>query len=268
MKKGWADVNQTSLYYEVSGTGPPLVLISGGGVLDRRAWDDQFETFAEFHCVLRYDIRGIGESGRPVEPFSHSQDLHDLLALLDVEKAHILGLSFGGAIAVDFALEHPEMVDALILAASGTSSDAKAEPNLQAIGALSSIAKSEGMSRVIELILNTPTFISNQSSDAREKLARIYLDNHDVFESDFPLIRLWHPAEPPAGERLSQIRARTLILEGEKDSPDYKAIADKLSGVAGAGKVVIAGAAHAINLDKRDEFNRAVLDFLSRPQQP
>lgn len=103
MKHGMAKVNGTSLYYEVTGKGLPLVLISGGGTLDRRAWDDQFETFAKYYKVIRYDIRGIGKSARPLKDFSHSQDLYALLKFLKVRKAHIVGLSFSGAIALDFA---------------------------------------------------------------------------------------------------------------------------------------------------------------------
>lgn len=76
-------------------------------------------------------------------------------------------------------------------------------------------------------------------------------------------MRLWTPSHPPASERLSEIRARTLIIEGENDNPDYKAMADQLFGIAGAKKVVMAGAAHAINLDKPEEFSDVVLEFLN-----
>src|SRR5262249_9161414 len=133
MKNGMARVNGTSLYYELKGKGFPLVLISGGGTLDRRTWDDSFSNFPKDYKVIRYDIRGIGKSARPLEPFSHSQDLYALLNFLNINKAHIIGLLFGGAIAIDFTLEHPEMVDSLILAASGSSKDAKAEANLQSL---------------------------------------------------------------------------------------------------------------------------------------
>jgi 3-oxoadipate enol-lactonase len=264
MKKGTARVNGTELYYEVTGKGFPLVLISGGGTLDRRAWDDQFEAFAKYHQVIRYDIRGIGKSARPLEPFSHSRDLYALLKFLKVKKAHIVGLSFSGAIAIDFALDYPEMADHLILAATGTSSDAKSKANLDGILALSSMAKKEGIARMIQFILDLPFFISQENSAAREKIRKIYLDNRDMFDSEFPLITLWHPTEPPAGEKLSEIHAPALILLGENDHPAYKAITDNLvSGISGSRRVVIPGGAHLLHLDKPEEFNRAVLEFLS-----
>lgn len=265
MKKGMARVNGTSLYYEVMGKGFPLVLISGGGTLDRRAWDNQFETFAKYYQVIRYDIRGIGKSARPLETFSHSQDLYALLKFLKVKKAHLIGLSFSGAIAIDFALEHPDRVDHLVLAATGTSSDAKSKENVDSVLALSAMAKKEGLTRVIQFLLDLPFFISQQNSAAREKIRQIYLDNRDMFESEFPLVRLWQPTSPPASERLSEIRARSLIIEAENDHPAYKAITGKLvSGIAGARTVVIAGGAHLLHLDKPTEFNQIVLEFLSQ----
>lgn len=105
---GMAEVNGASLYYEVQGKGLPLVFISGGGVLDRRCWDDQFLVFSKHFKVIRYDVRGIGKSSRPAGPFSHSDDLQALLKFLGVKRAHLVALSVGGAIAIDFTLEYPD----------------------------------------------------------------------------------------------------------------------------------------------------------------
>jgi len=265
MKKGTAEVNGTSLYYEVAGRGFPLVLISGGGTLDRRAWDEQFDAFAKSYRVIRYDIRGIGKSARPRAPFSHSRDLYALLKFLKVEKAHVVGLSFSGAIAIDFALEHPLMVERLVLAATGTSSDAKSQANLDGVMALAAMAKKDGLERTIQFIAGLPFFISQENRAAREKLRRIYTDNRDLFDDEFPLVTLWRPVEPPAGERLDEIRAPALILVAENDHPAYRAITDKLAaGIVGARQVIIPGAAHLIHMDRPKEFNSAVLDFLGR----
>jgi 3-oxoadipate enol-lactonase len=264
MTKGLANVNGTRLAYEAIGKGFPLVLISGGGTLDKRGWDDQFTTFAKFFRVIRYDIRGIGESAQPDAPFSHSDDLYALLNLLRVQTANLVGLSFGGSIALDFAIEHPEMVDRLVLAAAGTSSDARADANLQALAGLGAVARKDGLSQAIRLILDTPTFISSDNSAARKLLQQNYTDNARVFESDFALVRLWRPIDPPARQRLSEVRARVLILQGENDSAASRSMSDQLLAIAGAKKMVIAGAAHAINLDKPDDFNTAALDFLMK----
>lgn len=264
MKTGLAKVNGTSLYYEVRGKGFPLVFLSGGGILDRRCWDAQFETFAKHYRVIRYDVRGIGKSARPREAFSHSQDLHALLKFLKIKRAHLVALSVGGAIAIDFTLEHPEMVDHLILAAPGLSSDAKGEANMQSVLALSALTRKEGLARVIQLTLDAPFVVSQENAAAREKIRQIYLDNRDVFESAFPLYVRWQPTQPPATvERLAEIRARTLIIRGDNDSPAFISMTDKIgSGINGAGKVVIPGGTHFINLERPREFNQAVLEFL------
>jgi 3-oxoadipate enol-lactonase len=113
---GIAHVNGTELYYEVVGTGHPFTLIHGL-LLDRSSWDDQFETFTQQYTVLRYDVRGWGDSAqeKAEPPFSPRQDLLSLLHYLNIDKTYLLGLSGGGTLALDFTLEHPDKVDALIL---------------------------------------------------------------------------------------------------------------------------------------------------------
>ena len=263
LKTGIAKVNGASLYYEMKGQGFPLVLVSGGGLMDNRAWDQQFEHFSMHYKVIRYDIRGIGKSTRPTQKFSHSQDLYALLNLLKIKKAHVIGLSFGGSIALDFALDHPDMVDHLVLAASGTSTDSKGAANLQGLNWLSSIAKKDGIAKMVELVSNSPTFISKDNLAAQQKIRQNYLDNHDIFESDFPLVSLWEPTTPSAADRLGEIRTPVLIMMAENDIPVYKAITDTMAkGLTRARTIVIPGAAHAINLDKPREFDDAVLAFL------
>ena len=263
--RGTANVNGTSIYYETKGKGFPLVLVSGGGILDRRGWDEQFETFARHYRVIRYDVRGIGKSARPEAPFSHSEDLYALLTSLKVKRAHVVGLSVGGAIAIDFAIEHPEMVDGLILAASGLSSDSKSEPNLQGLTVLTELVKTKGIEHLIQLTIDTPFVLSKQNVAGREKVRQIYLDNKDVFEAGFPLYRLWQPGEPRPENRLSSIRARVLIIRGDNDSPVYAAMTERVSkGIPKATTVVIPGGTHFLNLEVPLEFNKTVLEFLKQ----
>jgi pimeloyl-ACP methyl ester carboxylesterase len=118
---GIAEVNGTKLYYEVVGEGQPLVLVHAGS-FDRRIWDEQFTAFADHYKVIRYDVRGHGKSALPTKPYSDTEDLYRLLQWLHVEKAHLVGLSLGGRIIIDFTLAHPEMVGTLILKAGSRSS--------------------------------------------------------------------------------------------------------------------------------------------------
>jgi 3-oxoadipate enol-lactonase len=265
VNQGTAKVNGTLIFYETQGRGFPIVFVSGGGILDRRGWDEQFETFAKHYTVVRYDVRGIGRSARPLGSFSHSEDLYALLTFLKIKRAHVVGLSVGGAIAIDFAIEHPEVVDHLILAASGLSSDAKSEANLQSLAAIAGLVKTKGIEHVIQLTLDTPFVLSKQNAAGREKVRQIYLDNKDVFESGFPLYVLWQPTQPPPENSLANIRARVLIIRGDSDSPAYAVMTDKISkGIPRSFTVVIPGGTHFLNLEKPAKFNQAVLNFLKR----
>src|SRR5690242_4972987 len=117
---GYAPVENGQLYYEVAGEGYPLVLIHAG-IANSRMWDAQVEAFAQRYRVIRYDTRGFGKTRTEETSYSNRQDLYDLLNHLGVEKAYVLGLSRGGQIAIDFTLEHPKMVAALIPVAAGFS---------------------------------------------------------------------------------------------------------------------------------------------------
>ena len=106
-----------SLYYEASGEGSPVVLLHGAG-LDLHMWDKQANTFAKHFRMLRYDLRGHGQSSPATGTFSDVDDLERLLDHLGYKKVSLVGLSKGSGIALNFTLEHPERVDKLVLVSS------------------------------------------------------------------------------------------------------------------------------------------------------
>jgi pimeloyl-ACP methyl ester carboxylesterase len=110
-KKGKIAVPGAQLYYEETGRGTPLVLLHGHS-FDRRMWDPQIAELARHYRVIRYDMRGYGLSSLPVEgqQFLHADDLYQLLQALHISKAHLVGVSLGGFVAVDFMALHPENV--------------------------------------------------------------------------------------------------------------------------------------------------------------
>lgn len=103
------------LYYEVQGEGPPVILLHAGG-MDSKMWDAQFNHLSQQFRVVRYDLRGFGRSSKPEQSFYPVDDLYQLLQHLGINRASLVGLSMGAGVALNFALEHPEMVEKLVLA--------------------------------------------------------------------------------------------------------------------------------------------------------
>jgi 3-oxoadipate enol-lactonase len=94
-QSGWIEANGTRFYYEVQGTGEPLLLIHGLN-LDTRMWERQAAVFAQFYRVIRFDLRGMGRTPIGEGPYTLYGDTHTVLEGLGVERAHVVGLSFGG----------------------------------------------------------------------------------------------------------------------------------------------------------------------------
>lgn len=111
IKTGWIKLGKDKLYYEELGSGEPLILVHGHS-LDHRMWDGQFREFAQHFRVIRYDLRGYGRSSMPSEnkPFLHAEDLDVLIQQLGLKKVHLVGLSLGGFVALDYLCLHPENV--------------------------------------------------------------------------------------------------------------------------------------------------------------
>jgi 3-oxoadipate enol-lactonase len=274
VRKGFADVNGTKLYYEVAGEGHALVL-NHGGLVDNHLWDDQFDEFAKHFKVIRYDIRGFGDSGmlkNGMEPYSMERDLYSLLRFLDIEKTYVLGLSMGGGLAIDFTLQYPEMVDALITVGAGLSGNEEDDPEeLKArFAEMDEAFKSGDIARSVEISLQiwtdgphrTPEQVDPQ---ARERVRAMTTRNFE--RGDDEEVQPQH-MDPPAAGRLSEIQVPALIIVGDQDVEIILTIADTLEkGIAGAKKVVIPGTAHHLNMEKPQEFNRVVIDFLEQVER-
>jgi pimeloyl-ACP methyl ester carboxylesterase len=258
---GAADVNGARLYFEVAGEGPAIVLLHAG-IADSRMWDAQVGAFAEAFRVLRYDTRGYGRSNFPPGPFARHEDLHGLLRHFGIERAALVGCSMGGATAIDFALQHPEMVTALVPVASGLGgyqwSDVVSAYDEEEEAAL----ERGDIDAVIELNLrfwvDGPRRTPEQVSPAVREAARAMLRDSSTSTEGQP-----QPLEPPAITRVAEIDTPTLVVVGDEDVADIGVIADLLvTGIRGARKAVITGAAHLPNMERPAEFNRSVLDFL------
>ena len=259
---GIAEVNGTRLYYEVQGQGHPLVFIHGG-LLSSTEWNEQFTPFAERYRAIRYDVRGFGKSAPRTLPYSNTEDLYHLLRFLKVEKTYLVGGSMGGAIAIDFTLEHPEMVGALVLVGPALGgwqySPAFGQRGYQIL--LATVA--EGAEKGADLWLGVPYIIpAPESPAARQQFRKLFIEDFHGFLAPWYLAR---PLNPPALQRLSELHVPTLIIVGELEDSENLAVADTLATKIGsAQKIIVPKAGHLVDMEKPAEFNRTVFDFLSK----
>ena len=261
---GFLGTEGARLYYEVAGSGHPLLLIHAG-IADSRMWDEQFSVFAQHYRVIRYDLRGYGQTEVPAGPFSNHADVADLLSYLHVEKAHMLGISFGGLVALDFALAYPDMVAALILVAPTVSGRQPPEMEQQFIAEENAyLAKGDlaGATEVnLRMWVDGPKRIPLQvAPTVRERVRQMQMH---AFTVPIPEEAEEIPLTPPAYTRLAEVHTPTLLIVGAADLPDRLTLTAELtSAIAGAQQVVIPGVAHLVNMEKPEEFNHIVLDFL------
>ena len=153
--EGRVRVNGAKLYYDVGGEGHPLVLLHDG-LLNRRMWDDQFVAFARLYHTIRYDRRGYGKSSRPDRPFSDVSDLYRLLRHLGINEAYLLGISNGGKVALEFALEHPGMVAALVLVGPSLGGYRPSDEKQRRISEILSVARERGAKAGVEAWMEDP----------------------------------------------------------------------------------------------------------------
>ncbi|HZU68136.1 MAG TPA: alpha/beta hydrolase [Ktedonobacteraceae bacterium] len=264
-ESGFLDVQGAPLYYAVTGQGQPLLLIHAG-IADSRMWDEQVPVFAPQYQVIRYDLRGFGKSQFPAGSFASYEDPAALLRYLHIEKAHVVGVSFGGKVAVDFALVHPEMVNSLVLVAPS-------------IGGAPSSEAVKGFNEEEEMHLERGDLEAATDLNVRfwvdgprrtpdqvnpEVRRRVYEMQYHAFTVPIPAEAEEVVLEPPAIKRLAEIRVPTLIIVGDCDQPDKIALAQRLAAeIPQARLEIIKGAAHMVSMEQPEAFNRLVQDFLN-----
>jgi pimeloyl-ACP methyl ester carboxylesterase len=266
----FVDVGSKELYYDEAGTGPALVLLHEG-VADSSMWDDHVAALARRRRVIRYDQPGYGRSPLPPGPFSDVRDLDALLDGLGVDRASLVGASMGGRIALEYALEHPDRIDALVLVAPGLR-DHDWSGELQRVDeqeeALVDAGDLEGAADLaVRVWVDGPRRRPEQvDASVRERVREMNLRAYAVQVRAFAADEPPGPVErldPPASARLSEVRAPTLVVVPDADQPDIIAISERLAaGIPGARKVVFEGVAHLLPMERPAEFVQTVLDFL------
>lgn len=266
VSNGMVSVGGGELYYEVGGEGRAVVLLHDG-LLDRRAWDGRFETFSRFYHTVRYDRRGYGASSRPYRSFSDVSDLHLLLRHLEIDEACLVGVSSGGKVSLEFALEHPEMVRALVLVGSDLGGYQPSEEKKRRVTAILAVARERGVHAGVDAWMEDPYYPpAREKASARDKVRHLMAENLPRLLS-VPSLRT--ESDPPVIEKLTSIVAPTLILVGEGDDRDNLRISSILEeGLPHATKRVLGASRHLVNLESPEVFERLVLYWLSDLSSP
>jgi 3-oxoadipate enol-lactonase len=249
------------LNYRTAGDGDPVVLIHGFG-LDLSMWDPQWRAFAQRYRVIRYDLRGYGESSLPDGPYSHVDDLLALIDFLGARPVHLVGLSLGGRVALRVAAQEPQAVRSLTLADPALDGHIWSADWLQRWRKMTDAARRDDLGCAKNLWREHILFAPANTQPSVAEALRVMIDRYSG----------WHLSHPdpgsapaaPAAESLAGISIPALIMVGELDLPDFQAIARRLARDLQAELRTIAGSGHMSNMEAPAVFNELVLQFLQR----
>ncbi|MGH6969247.1 MAG: pyrimidine utilization protein D [Stellaceae bacterium] len=256
-------IGDCHLYYERAGSGFPVLLVTGLGG-NASHWREQMPVFAKSFDAVTFDHRGIGQSDHDKSPYSVERMATDVIALmdeLDIAKAHVVGHSTGGAICQILALDHPQRLASIVIAASWT----KADAYFRRLFALrrETLARNGPASYVqaASLFLYPPFYLARNN----EKMRQVEAQMLATFSA--PEIMLSRIDAILAFDRtadLGRIRTPTMVIAAQDDIVTPAYFSEELSrAIPGAEAKFLAQGGHCFNIVFPREFNHAVLPFLA-----
>ena len=256
------DRDGVEIYYEVHGSGPPLLLTHGYSSTSAM-WQGQVEALSKHHKLVLWDMRGHGQSDYPDDPaaYSEAHTVADMAALLDkvgANSAIVGGLSLGGYMSLAFYRVHPQRASALLIIDTGPGfkkDDARETWNKRAHDTGDRFER-EGLA-VLKSASRERSMVSHRDASGLARAARGMLIQRDA----------------AVIETLPNIKVPSLVVVGADDAPFLAASDYRAAKIPGARKVVVPGAGHAVNIDQPQAFIDAVLPFLdslggAMPRQP
>ncbi len=263
-----ANVNGVNLYYEIHGQGEPLIMIMGFGGT-QSGWIFQRRAFQKHFQVITFDNRGVGKSDKPDGPYSirmMAEDTAGLMDYLNIDKAHVLGVSMGGYIAQELAINHPQRVKKLVLGCTYARQDEKCGHSAEyhaglglPDGCSSDMLRGVPVSKVLRT--EFPLAFNNRLYGMVISLLMKFYAGRMATEgvsAQFQAI-----AGHDTLDRLHLIQAPTLLITGTEDRIIKPASSEVLAKMIPDARLVkIHGGSHSVFIGKRRRFNKAVLDFL------
>lgn len=259
------------LYYEDIGTGDPILFIHEFAG-DHRSWEPQIRLFAQRYRCIMYDARGYPPSDVPTEPAAYSQDLAvtDALAVLDhldIERAHVVGLSMGGFTALHLGLRHPNRTASLVVAGCGYGAPPHARAAFREESeAIARAFEAEGASGIARRYGSGPARVQFMNKDPHgwEKFVEMLSEHSTV---GLKLTMLGVQRERPSlydlTDDLRALTVPTLLVVGDEDTGCIEANLMLKEWIRSAGLCILPRTGHTSNLEEPDRFNTFVSEFLT-----
>jgi 3-oxoadipate enol-lactonase len=252
-------VGDIELHYERYGSGEPVLLLHGLGssILD---WEPQITALSQQYQVVAVDFRGHGQSDKPAGPYSipgFAEDIANLISQLGLGPMHVVGISMGGMVAFQLAVDAPEQVRSLVIINSGPEFPSHTLKAKLVIQSRLLMLKFMGMRRLGTAIAKR-LFPAPEHKSLRHLFVDRFSSNDPrAYESSVRAIARFSLAD-----RLDQIRCPVLVVSSDRDYTPVSAKQAYLPQLASAKLIVIRNAGHACTLDQPDQVNTSLLDFL------
>jgi pimeloyl-ACP methyl ester carboxylesterase len=265
-----------SLYYEETGTGsgePILFIHEFAG--DHRSWEPQIRFFSQSFRCIAYDARGYPPSDVPTDPAAYSQDLAVADALtvldhLDLERAHVVGLSMGGFTALHLGLRHPSRTVSLVVAACGYGAQPQARAAFRTESeAIARAFEAQGASGIAQKYGSGPARVQFMNKDPRGWQRFVgMLSEHSTAGSVLTMLGVQRerPSLYDLTDDLQALTVPTLLMVGDEDTGCLEANLMLKESIESAGLWVLPRTGHTSNLEEPDLFNAFVSEFLTAVQ--
>jgi pimeloyl-ACP methyl ester carboxylesterase len=255
------NVGDATINYESTGQGRAIVWIHGWAQ-DLTTWDDQVAAFSPKYRVIRYDVRGFGESGGHADLSADPDDLRVLLDTLGIRSAYVVGLSRGATVALRFAVAFPDRVAALVLyGAPPPDGFQPRPPGPRIVEVFAQIARTHGLDSLGKVVYASPLVWKRPDQPGQEAQFQKFWARYRGRDLLDP--RPESGRTPPARvDQLNQIRIPTLVIHGDHEMPLFQMVADTLvRRIPNARKVVIKDGGHGAHMYQPALFNKALADF-------
>lgn len=255
------NINGIDLYYEITGEGQPIVLIHGLGS-SSRDWEMQVPFFSKHYRVISFDLRGHGRSQKPRGPYSMSlfaKDTAELIKSLGAVQAHVVGISLGGMIALQLAVDHPELVKSLAIVNAGPEVVVRTMKDRWQVFFRFAIVRLLGMRKMGE-VLSKRLFPKEEQADIQKLFVERWAENDTrAYLDTLRAIVGWSVVD-----RIQEINLPTLVVAADGDYTPVSAKEAFVQVMPKAKLVVIPDSRHATPVDSPEKFNETVMSFLSR----